>query len=140
MVVGHRQAFVSAYLGRVKTLVHYNQFLQSAKRSYPIPAVVVAPTNVQPKENIRASRKRILNRDGYICAYCGDHGNTIDHVVPRCKGGRTTWGNCVACCERCNARKGGKWLADTNLRLRFTPKKPRVPNTKNPPEEWKQFI
>ncbi len=51
-------------------------------------------------------REIVLFRDGYVCKYCGEKGNTVDHIIPRSKGGRTTLSNCVCACKKCNIRKG----------------------------------
>jgi hypothetical protein len=54
----------------------------------------------------------ILERDGFICKYCGGIGNTIDHIIPKSKGGVTTFTNCVCACERCNRKKGSLSLRE----------------------------
>ena len=80
-------------------------------------------------EAIRApmcSRSAILRRDGFRCAYCGELGTTLDHVLPRSRGGRTTWTNCVAACHSCNVRKADKTPEEAGMRLSFTPRAPRV--------------
>lgn len=65
-----------------------------------------------PKQQIIFSRLNLYRRDNYTCQYCSTKPKTedltIDHVMPRCKGGRTTWENCVISCERCNRIKGGR--------------------------------
>ena len=53
-------------------------------------------------------RLRVLKRDGYICAYCGEEANQVDHVIPRSKGGGHELDNLVACCSKCNSLKGAK--------------------------------
>lgn len=71
------------------------------------------------------SRKNILRRDNYTCAYCGRTGTTYDHIVPRHRGGRTSWLNCVAACAECNGRrKAGKTLAQAGMRLQVVPHVP----------------
>lgn len=68
-----------------------------------------------------ASRKNILERDGYCCQYCGKRfaaaDLTLDHVVPRCQGGERTWENLVAACGPCNRRKGGRTPLEADMRL-----------------------
>lgn len=75
----------------------------------------------------RVSRRNVLLRDKYICAYCGDHATTIDHVQPRSRGGKNTWQNLVAACLKCNHRKGNRTLAEVpQMKLRhggFIPKR-----------------
>ena len=74
------------------------------------------------------SRAMIYKRDKNTCQYCGAKSKlTIDHVVPRCRGGGNTWDNMVVACSSCNTRKGDKLLEQTNMKLR---KKPRAPISK----------
>lgn len=67
------------------------------------------------------TRHGVLARDGRRCAYCGGHATTIDHLLPRSRGGEWTWLNTVAACQRCNERKGNKTPAEAGMRLRFEP-------------------
>jgi 5-methylcytosine-specific restriction endonuclease McrA len=72
-------------------------------------------------------RERILRRDGYICQYCGQEANTVDHVVPRRLGGNDVDDNLVASCRRCNLSKGGRFFVSTR-----TPPTPRsISNPQN---------
>ena len=70
------------------------------------------------------SRSGVLVRDRHTCAYCGRHATTIDHVVPRSRGGGSTWSNTVAACASCNHRKANRTPAEAHLRLRITPYAP----------------
>jgi hypothetical protein len=70
------------------------------------------------------SKRRLLERDSHRCAYCGKEGNTVDHVVPRSQGGKTTWDNTVTSCLRCNGRKGSRSLEKANMKLLFMPYAP----------------
>lgn len=69
------------------------------------------------------SKRMILSRDGYICSYCGDFGNTVDHIIPRSKGGGSTWGNLTTACRDCNGKKGNESNKDVGY---TTPKIPRT--------------
>jgi 5-methylcytosine-specific restriction endonuclease McrA len=74
------------------------------------------------------SKKNILKRDGYTCQYCGRNGGermTIDHVIPRARGGRTVWDNVVSACRACNLRKGGRSPDEAGMRLLRRPSTPR---------------
>ena len=70
------------------------------------------------------SRNGVLVRDRHTCAYCGRHATTIDHVLPRSRGGGSTWSNTVAACASCNHRKANRTPAEARLRLRVTPYAP----------------
>jgi 5-methylcytosine-specific restriction endonuclease McrA len=74
----------------------------------------------------RVTRRGILQRDG-CCQYCGATGSqlTVDHILPRSRGGETTWENCVAACMRCNQRKDNRTPAEARMHLLFGP--PRIP-------------
>lgn len=65
------------------------------------------------------SKANVLRRDHHRCAYCGRTGTTIDHVVPRAQGGRSTWENCVAACRPCNAFKADRTPEQAGMRLDF---------------------
>lgn len=67
------------------------------------------------------SKRRLLERDGSKCAYCGKEATTVDHVNPRYHGGKTTWDNTVAACLRCNGRKGSRTLEKSGMKLVFKP-------------------
>jgi len=90
------------------------------------------------------SRQLVYKRDDYECQYCGNKKKlTIDHVIPKSKGGKDTWDNVVAACATCNVKKGDKLLHETNMRLRKKPKPPfnrvLLDIEKTSVEEWKQF-
>ena len=66
-----------------------------------------------------------MRRDNYKCAYCGRHAETIDHVLPRSRGGQHTWENCVASCTICNHRKADRLLDELGWTLPVAPVVPR---------------
>ncbi|MDJ0735220.1 MAG: HNH endonuclease [Nostocaceae cyanobacterium] len=74
------------------------------------------------------NRREILRRDHHICQYCGSKKSlTLDHVIPRSRGGQHTWDNVVTACERCNSRKGDKTPKEAGMHLRTKPKAPVHP-------------
>jgi 5-methylcytosine-specific restriction endonuclease McrA len=74
------------------------------------------------------NRREVLRRDHHSCQYCGSGKHlTLDHVMPRSKGGSHTWDNVVAACERCNSRKGDLTLFEAGMQLRTKPKAPIHP-------------
>ncbi|MFV8171638.1 HNH endonuclease [Mycolicibacterium peregrinum] len=95
--------------------------------------VIELPASVALREYIhvpyrpalRAGRVGVLERDGYTCAYCGGHGDTLDHVVPESRGGQNTWLNLVAACAPCNGRKGNRTPEEAGMRLFWEPYEPR---------------
>ena len=95
---------------------------------FPVPTVVRLVRYVVTRWRYSSgpawSRAGVLNRDGHRCAYCGGTASTIDHVVPRSRGGRNTWLNTVAACGGCNQRKDDRTPAEAGMRLRIKPAAP----------------
>ncbi len=95
---------------------------------YPVPRAVRLITYVVTRwRHSRGpgwSRRGVLVRDHNHCAYCGGSASTIDHVLPRSRGGRNTWLNTVAACARCNQRKGDRTPSEARMRLRVKPMAP----------------
>ena len=79
-----------------------------------------------PYKELSPSRKNIFRRDNYNCQYCdvklNSENATVDHVIPRCRGGKHEWGNVVTCCLKCNRKKGNKTPHEANMPLCKTPK------------------
>jgi 5-methylcytosine-specific restriction endonuclease McrA len=91
------------------------------------------------------TRALIYKRDDYECQYCESKNDlTIDHIIPRSKGGKDTWDNLVACCTSCNLKKGNKLLKETNMILKSIPQAPisRVilDIQKTKVSEWKDYL
>lgn len=94
----------------------------------------------------KITRRAVFARDGWACQYCGARTNlTVDHVVPRSKGGSSTWDNIVASCAPCNRRKGDRLLQHSGLTLQ---RQPRVPNphvfihvaSPSIPHAWREYL
>ncbi|MEY8018880.1 HNH endonuclease [Mycobacterium servetii] len=81
--------------------------------------------HVPYRRGTRVTRDGVLTRDSYTCAYCGGHGDTLDHVTPESRGGQNTWDNLVTACAQCNGRKGNRTPAEAGMRLRWEPYEPR---------------
>lgn len=89
------------------------------------PVIVQLLANVRvPRMVLRPTRANIMLRDEETCQYCGKHSRdlTLDHVLPRSRGGQSTWENLVACCRACNGRKGNRLLKDAGMHLIKQPK------------------
>ena len=96
--------------------------------NFPMPKVLRLVKYIKMSwrvSNPRFSKRRLFQRDNYECAYCGKVATTVDHVVPRCRGGSTVWENTVASCLKCNHKKGNKTLDEAGMKLRFIPVEPR---------------
>ena len=104
-------------------------FIQAVRQRLRVPEVIVlAGYDRLPEAAVSFSRRNIFKRDHYTCQYCGVQpgGNelTIDHVVPKSRGGASTWDNCVLACVDCNKRKADRSLAQAGLKLRKPPVRP----------------
>lgn len=104
--------------------------LHSARTAIGVPSVIRLCTyvHVPYRSRVPLSRAGIMYRDGYHCAYCGGRAETIDHVIPRSRGGKHSWTNCVACCARCNHRKADRLLTELGWQLLTKPVAPRGPH------------
>lgn len=95
-----------------------------------IPAVIRLKRYVHvPQLRLAPSRRNILHRDGYACRFCGAHGKsvqlTLDHVTPRCQGGKNSWENLVTACQRCNNKKGGRTLEQSGMKIKPIAARPK---------------
>jgi 5-methylcytosine-specific restriction endonuclease McrA len=80
---------------------------------------------VPHRSRVPLTRAALMRRDNYMCAYCGTKAETIDHVVPRSRGGTHTWENCVASCMRCNHRKADHLIDEIGWTMSCVPAVPR---------------
>lgn len=126
-----RRALVLLDGGKAEVLEHGNGGIRTPSRLYPRPSVIRLIYLVKrPRPKVKLSRREIFHRDQYTCQYCGTKGKelTIDHVMPRHRGGRHTWENLVSACKSCNHRKGGKTLEESKMRLLRAPYEPKANN------------
>jgi 5-methylcytosine-specific restriction endonuclease McrA len=102
--------------------------LRSATRVVPFPSVIRLSYLIRrPRPRVKLTRREIFRRDGYTCQYCGvqSHSLTMDHVVPRHRGGEHSWTNLVSACPTCNRRKGGRTPEEARMHLLHVPYEPR---------------
>ncbi len=100
--------------------------LHAATVAVPVPSVIRLSNYVRVpyRAQVPLTRAGLMHRDRFRCAYCGGRAETIDHVVPRSRGGDHSWQNCVACCARCNHRKADRLLSELGWKLRTVPRAP----------------
>ncbi|MCC6671354.1 MAG: HNH endonuclease [Planctomycetes bacterium] len=106
------------------------RWIRCSSRSIPAPEVIqLRIYDRVPAHEAPFTRRNLYQRDNNTCQYCGRRSSperlSIDHVVPRSRGGRTSWDNCVLACVRCNARKADRTLHEAGLRLLRKPSRPR---------------
>jgi 5-methylcytosine-specific restriction endonuclease McrA len=129
--VSVRRAVVLLFKGKAEVLEGDGGTLHSEKLSVAIPSVIrlVYYVKVPYYGRKSLSRKAVFARDSWCCQYCGGLAETVDHVVPRSRGGAHTWENVVAACKRCNGRKRDKTPAEASLVLNRRPGAPRGPSS-----------
>lgn len=126
-VCNMRRAISLVLLGKADIVHESEHPLSTVAGDVTPPSVLKMRYQVKrPMPQLRLSRHSILARDGYTCQYCGARGRelTIDHVVPRWCGGPHTWDNLVACCRRCNLKKGDKTPQQAHMKLARKPRRP----------------
>lgn len=121
--------------------------VRSASGTYERPSVIVLTRYVKISRAKFApvSRRGILRRDGQRCCYCGHAATTIDHVLPKSRGGGESWENLVACCLGCNNRKSDRTPAEMGWTMRFNPRMPRhtvwmARGLERAEPEWGEFL
>jgi 5-methylcytosine-specific restriction endonuclease McrA len=135
--------------GKAEMLLNGRGTIHTVRQDYPRPSVIRLGYMIKrPRPRVRLSKREIFRRDGYSCQYCGAKSGrlTLDHVVPRHRGGQHNWENLVTACPGCNLRKGGRTLEEARLHLRHPPVEPRpsaaylygghLPGNR----EWQEFL
>lgn len=145
-----QEAVKATFLDRVSVVAEYDAVVHSPSIEMKIPSVVVLKDFVHPARTAAFTRFNLFLRDEFTCQYCGNTGDmTFDHVIPRSKGGRTTWENVVASCGPCNLYKGSKTLKQAHMRLARKPARPDPVQLQNngrkfPPnflhESWVDYL
>ena len=126
-VCSTRRALSLIFLGKAETIMNGRGYIQTQQQKFELPSVIRLNYMVKrPRTRVALSKREILRRDDFTCQYCGRRTSmlTIDHIEPRHAGGPHTWTNLVAACQNCNRRKGGKLLAQANMKLLRQPTEP----------------
>src|SRR5204862_442598 len=120
-VCNTRRALVLVDGGKAEVLEHAFGNILTPSRAIPRPSVIRLVYMIKrPRPRVRLTRREVFMRDQYTCQYCGlkTRDLTLDHVIPRHRGGPHTWENLVSACRSCNHRKGGKALEECRMPLR----------------------
>ena len=145
-----RRATVLVLKQRAEVLEQAEWPLHAENLTMPRPMVIRLVTYVRiPRDahSRKITRRAIFARDGWACQYCGSERGTltIDHVIPRSKGGTSSWDNIVTCCAPCNRRKGDRLPRQANMHPRHAPRPPsptlfvHVAMTRIP-DAWQQYL
>ena len=147
-VVSFKRALVLVLNQKATILAGSSELVvRSASAEFELPSVILLQRYVRipNSRKVPVSRRGVLRRDGFKCGYCQKGANTIDHVLPKSRGGKDTWENLVACCLKCNNAKSDKTPAEMGWELKITPKMPTgviwsVRGVEKEQPEWRQFL
>lgn len=148
-VVSHRRAIVLIIQDKAEIIHGSDQEVHSAHTSMEVPSVVRLKyfVKVPFRARLPLNRQAVMTRDNNECQFvgCTRKGTTMDHVVPRSKGGKHVWENVVAACKQCNSKKADKSLAQMGWKLKSQPRAPRgvfylIVGIKEIPEEWTPYL
>ncbi|HEY2173952.1 MAG TPA: HNH endonuclease [Mycobacteriales bacterium] len=146
-VVSSRRAVVLVLTAKAVLVEDGDGVMHSVRQAVPLPAVVRLTrfVRVPYRATVPLTRKAVFARDGGRCAYCDAPATSLDHVVPKSRGGSHSWENVVASCRRCNHTKGDRAIAELGWRLRTTPRAPtgsawRVLGARTPDPRWQAYL
>jgi 5-methylcytosine-specific restriction endonuclease McrA len=148
-VVGFQRAVRLLFARKVEVVHSGDGVIRTTSAAFPLPSIVRMLYYVRrSRKRVTLTKKNVLLRDDYVCAYCTKRsGNdmTVDHVVPRSRGGASVWENLVACCSDCNARKGSRTPDEARMPLRRKAREPRyipfvVIRRNTAPDEWGKYL
>tara|TARA_A100001011_G_scaffold399638_1_gene509264 strand:- start:1016 stop:1528 length:513 start_codon:yes stop_codon:yes gene_type:complete len=130
-VIDAVEALVLCLIGKAAAVENHNQEIKTVSKKFNLPSVIALKRVVKFRfTTMSCKRQNVFWRDDYQCQYCSkylpDEKLTIDHIVPRSKGGSNTWLNLVTACKKCNQKKGNKALKDSGMKLI---RKPYTPKT-----------
>jgi 5-methylcytosine-specific restriction endonuclease McrA len=125
-VVPVRRALILVLNHKADCLEEAGSILRSATVTLPVPSVVRLNrfVRIPYQDQVPLTRRALFARDGGRCVYCGKAATSIDHVIPRSRGGRHAWDNVVSACRRCNHVKADRYLSDLGWPMRRTPAPP----------------
>ena len=145
-----RRAIVLIFQGKAEMLENGLGYFHTVGQMVPIPSVIRLDKMVRrPRRERKMSRYEIFNRDHYTCQYCGEQSRhlTLDHVMPRYRGGQHTWENVVSACMECNRKKAARTPKEANMKLIHKPTPPTgshlfvIPHQyMNKRDEWQKYF
>ena len=143
-----QRAFLLVFLDKAELLDSVEgQSLRTVSMSFEFPSVIKINRYIHlPYKGVVLSRHNVFKRDGHKCQYCGTSKDlTLDHLIPRSKGGKSSWTNLVTACKKCNAKKGDFSVEKIGMKLKNAPYKPSYISFLKTAhgtlrEEWKPYL
>lgn len=148
-----QESLKAVFLDRVSVVSEYDVFARSPSQEFRLPSVIALKEYIPMNRQPAFTRFNVFLRDGFTCQYCGERGPaenlTFDHVIPRSRGGRTTWENVVTACSPCNLVKGHKLPRQAKMYPLRAPERPSCHKLQEngrsfPPnylhESWRDFL
>ena len=148
-----QDAIKAIFRDSVVVVSEYERVVRSLTHEIRLPSVLALKEYIPSARAPAFTRFNVFLRDGFSCMYCGGHFKandlTFDHVVPRSRGGKTSWDNIVTACQACNTRKGSRMPDECGMHTRWEPRQPTIyelqeHGRKFPPnflhESWGDFL
>jgi 5-methylcytosine-specific restriction endonuclease McrA len=150
-IVAWEKAMLLFLTGRAEVIEEYsNHQIRSPRQTFNLPKILRLFNRNRSRHEVKFNRHNVFVRDNFTCQYCQDQflqkDLTLDHVIPRSKGGVTSWTNVVTCCSECNHKKGSKMPEDFHLKLMKKPVRPKwsphmvIKSKKDDPAEWSDWL
>ncbi|WP_135082057.1 HNH endonuclease [Terasakiella sp. SH-1] len=148
-----QEAIRNVFIERVNVVSEYETCVHSPSHTIRLPSVIALKQYAKPAPRVAFTRFNVFLRDMFACQYCGielpAHDLTFDHVIPKCRGGRTNWENIVTACRPCNTHKGHMSVRQARMQLLTPPYRPNNFELQErgrffPPnhlhESWRDFL
>ncbi|MCK5104072.1 MAG: HNH endonuclease [Cyclobacteriaceae bacterium] len=143
-----QRAFLLVYLRKADLIEANNVYsFHTVSDTFSMPSVIKLNRYVNmPYKGVVLNRDNVFKRDGFKCQYCGrERELTLDHLIPKAKGGKTSWNNLVTACKKCNSKKGNYSPEEAGLRLSLLPYRPSYimylkKLYENSYDEWKPYL
>ena len=125
-----QDAVKAIFRDTVSVVSEYDRFIHSPTAKFKLPSVIALKDYVSTSQSPAFTRYNVFLRDAWHCQYCGDIHKTqhltFDHVIPRSRGGKTSWDNIVSACKPCNTRKGSKMPHECDMHPIMQPREPSI--------------
>jgi 5-methylcytosine-specific restriction endonuclease McrA len=143
-----KKAMTLIFLDKAETVEWRDkEFIRTVNKNIKCPSIIRLKNRTRTSRGkVQLNRKNVFKRDGFKCGYCGNTKDlTIDHIIPKSKGGKSTWENLVTACISCNNKKDDKLYYEVGLKLNITPKVPNhiiflAQSIRRMEDNWKPYL